>query len=105
LARDSCTRYLCNSLKVTNKIPNVRAECLALLRRIRGGPGFKSLPEDRLSWLKFFVVLLSPYKQMTGQYFKLIHDRFLPYPFQFIISSWRCIMWAADGVVKQAALD
>jgi hypothetical protein len=31
------------------------------------------------------MVFLSPSKQMRGQYFKLCHNRFLLYPFQFII--------------------
>jgi hypothetical protein len=31
------------------------------------------------------VVFLSPYREVLGQDFKLGHDRFFPYPFQFII--------------------
>jgi hypothetical protein len=31
-----------------------------------GGPGFKSRPEGRLFWLTFFVVFLSPSRQMPG---------------------------------------
>jgi hypothetical protein len=31
------------------------------------------------------VVSLSPYRQVLGQDLKLGHDRFFPYPFQFII--------------------
>jgi hypothetical protein len=36
-----------------------------------GDPGLKSQLEDRLSCLRFFVVLLSPSMQMLGQYLKL----------------------------------
>jgi hypothetical protein len=31
-----------------------------------GGPGFKSRPGDRLSWLRFFLVLLSPSRHIPG---------------------------------------
>jgi hypothetical protein len=32
----------------------------------------------------FFVVFLSCSRKMQGYYIKLGHDRFLPYPFQFM---------------------
>jgi hypothetical protein len=35
--------------------------------------------------LSFFIVFLSPFKQMLWYYFKLGRDRLLPHPFQFII--------------------
>jgi hypothetical protein len=50
-----------------------------------GGPGFKSPSRDRLSWLSFIVGFISPSRQMSAYYLKLIQDRFLPHPFQFII--------------------
>jgi hypothetical protein len=50
-----------------------------------GGPGFKSRPGDRLSWVRTFVVLRRPSRQIPGEYLKLSHDHFLPHPFQFII--------------------
>jgi hypothetical protein len=31
-----------------------------------GGPGFKYWPKDRLSWLKFFTILLSSSRQILG---------------------------------------
>jgi hypothetical protein len=49
------------------------------------GTGFNSRSRHRLSRLKFVVLFLSSSKKMLGQYLKLDHDRFRPYPFQFII--------------------
>jgi hypothetical protein len=43
-----------------------------------GGPGVKSQPGDQqLSWLRFFVVLLNPSRQMSRRYLK-IKPRSLP---------------------------
>jgi hypothetical protein len=39
-------------------------------------PGFKSRPGDRLSWLRFLVIFLSPYSQDNT--LKSQHNRFLP---------------------------
>jgi hypothetical protein len=50
-----------------------------------GGLGFKFQPGDRLSWVRFVVVFLSPSRKMSGNILKLGHGRFLPYPFKFII--------------------
>jgi hypothetical protein len=59
---------------------NIQSEWLAFLLRIREVPGSNLGPEtgypDRL-----FVVFLGPFTQMPGYYHKLVHDRFLPYPF------------------------
>jgi hypothetical protein len=51
-----------------------------------GGPGFKSRPENWLSWLRFFVIFLSPCKKMAGQCIKLNHHRFLPHLFPIYYS-------------------
>jgi hypothetical protein len=53
------------------------------------GAGFKFRPERCLSWLRFrfFVTFLSFSSQMTRQYFKWGHGRFLSHPFQYIIHS------------------
>jgi hypothetical protein len=50
-----------------------------------GGPGFKRRPGDRLSWLRVFVVFLSPSRPTRESALKLGHDRFLPKPFQYVI--------------------
>jgi hypothetical protein len=47
-----------------------------------GGLGFKSWSGD---WMWLFMVFLSPYRKISGYYFKLAHNCFLPNPFQFII--------------------
>lgn len=47
-----------------------------------GGPRFKSEPQDRLSWLKFFAVFFRPNMQILKWYFKLGHH-IISYPFQF----------------------
>jgi hypothetical protein len=49
------------------------------------GPEFKSWPRDQLSWLRLFMVFLSPSRQMSGLYLNLGHDHFFPHSFQFII--------------------
>jgi hypothetical protein len=50
---------------------------------------FRDTPDINLGvdidFSEVFMVFLSPSKQMCGQYFKLYHNRFLLYPFQFII--------------------
>jgi hypothetical protein len=59
---------------------NVVVEWLTLLLRFGGsilGPG------DRLSWLKLFVVFLSPSRKYRNSILKLVHDHFPPKPFQF----------------------
>jgi hypothetical protein len=69
-----------------------------------GGPRFKSRPGNRLSWLRFFVVFLSPSRQMPGQYLKLGHDLSLPHPFQLIIHYHpliqRYIVWDTKSIVE-----
>jgi hypothetical protein len=40
---------------------------LSALALYSGWPGFKSRPEDRLFWLRFFVVFLSPFGPVSGQ--------------------------------------
>jgi hypothetical protein len=57
-------------------------------------PGFKSRYGDRLCWLRVFVVL-NPSSLVPGQYLKLDHDRFLPYPFQSIIHWGLAVFWDA----------
>jgi hypothetical protein len=42
------------------------------------GTGFKFRPGNRLAWLRFIVVFISPSRQMTGWCLKLGYDRFLP---------------------------
>jgi hypothetical protein len=50
-----------------------------------GGPGFNSQPGDRLSWLRVFVVFLSPSRRIPGYQLK-IRPRPLPSnSFRFII--------------------
>jgi hypothetical protein len=58
-----------------------RGRVINTLALFSGGPGFKSLPGDRLSWLMFIVVFLSPSRHTL----MLGHDRFLPNTFKFII--------------------
>jgi hypothetical protein len=47
-------------------LPNVVVEWLTLLLRIREVLGSNLSPGDRLSWLRFFVVFLSPSTRMPG---------------------------------------
>jgi hypothetical protein len=49
------------SQTICREIPNVVVNTPA---SYAGGPGFKSRPADRLFWLRFLVVFLSPYRQM-----------------------------------------
>jgi hypothetical protein len=46
-----------------------------------GGTGFKYLSEEWLSWLRFFMVFLSPSTEMLQYYVKLGHEHFLRYSF------------------------
>jgi hypothetical protein len=67
-----------------------------------GELGFKSRRGDRLSWLEFFVVSLSPSRQIPGYYLKLDHDRFLHnlpiiylstfYATLYSPSYWECVV-------------
>jgi hypothetical protein len=50
-----------------------------------GGPVFKSRPGDLLSWLRVFVVFLSPPGKYRDGTLKLGCHRFLPRHFQFIV--------------------
>jgi hypothetical protein len=59
------------------EVTNVVIELLVLLLRIRNVL-FKSRPGDQLSWLRRFLVLLGPSRQMLRYYLKSGHDRFLP---------------------------
>jgi hypothetical protein len=52
-----------------------------------GGPGFKSRPGDRLSWLRFLCFSSIPPGECRDSTSTLGHDRFLPNPFQFTIHS------------------
>jgi hypothetical protein len=70
------------------------------------GPGFKSWPGDRLSWLEFsWFSSVPPGKCWLGEYFKLDYDHFPPHPFQFIIHlpSFHSTLYGLsywEGVVK-----
>jgi len=62
------------------------------------GPGFKSRHEDWMSWEFSLYFSIPPGKREEN--FNLGHDRFLPYPFQFIIHQslhhstlWSLICW------------
>jgi hypothetical protein len=48
-----------------------RGWMVTLSLSIFGGPGFKAWPRDRLSWLIFLVVFLSPSRHMLGLYLKI----------------------------------
>jgi hypothetical protein len=37
-------------------------------------------------WLSYFIVFISPSREITGQYLKLDHNHFLQYTFKFIIN-------------------
>lgn len=52
-----------------------------------GGPEFRPWPTDRLSWLRFYIVFLSPSRHILRQRLKLQHDHFLPHPFQILTHS------------------
>jgi hypothetical protein len=51
-----------NSTGVTGR----RGRVVSTPASYSGGPGFKSRPGDRLYWLRFFVVFLSPSRKMPG---------------------------------------
>jgi hypothetical protein len=53
-----------------------------------GDPGFKSWPGKQQSRLRFFVVLLSPSRQVPEQGLKLGHELFHPHLLLFIILIW-----------------
>jgi hypothetical protein len=75
------------SLKFTIHLqtkPNVVVEYLTLLLRIREVLASNLGPESGY-WLKFFVVFISPCRQILELYLQLGHGRFLPNLFQFII--------------------
>jgi hypothetical protein len=65
-------------------LPNAVVEWLTRLLRILEVPDSNIGPKNRLFWWGF-VVLLSPSKQMPGEYLKLGHYRFIPHYFQFFI--------------------
>jgi hypothetical protein len=48
-----------------------------------GGARFESRLARRLSWQKFYVIFLTPFRQMSG-YISIRHYLFLLNPFQFI---------------------
>jgi hypothetical protein len=50
-----------------------------------GGPGFKSWPGDRLSWLRTTVLSSVPLGECWGIPLKLDHDSVVPNSFQVII--------------------
>jgi hypothetical protein len=62
---------------------NIVAKWLALLLPIQEVLGSNLILET--DYPEVFVIFFSPFRQMAGQYLKLRHDYFLPYPFQFII--------------------
>jgi hypothetical protein len=64
--------------------PNFAIE-LTTIASYSGGSEFKSRLGVRMSWLMFFVVFLSSYRQVTGYYLEISHVRSLPSHFQFII--------------------
>jgi hypothetical protein len=71
-----------------------------------GDPRSKSRPGDRISWLRFIVVFLSPSRRMPGQYVKLVQDCFLQKPLHLImhvspLHSKLCILSYCKTVVKQ----
>jgi hypothetical protein len=64
--------------------PNVVVEWFNTTPSYSEGPGFKTRPEDRLSWLSFSVSSVPP-GECQDSALKFGHDRFLPNPFHFII--------------------
>jgi hypothetical protein len=62
---------------------NVVVEWLTRLLRIREVPG-SNLGPDTGYTDRFFVVFVSPSRQVLGWYLKLGHDRFLPHNFKLI---------------------
>jgi hypothetical protein len=55
-------------------------ECLVLL--YSGGPGYKPRPRKPAILTDIFRGFTQPSRNMTGTYFKLGHDHFLPQPFE-----------------------
>jgi hypothetical protein len=51
-----------------------------------------------LSWMRFFVVFFRPSMQLSTRYLILGHDRFLPYPFHFIIRILRIGLQTKENV-------
>jgi hypothetical protein len=49
------------------------------------GPEFRSRIGNRVSWLRYSVVLLCPYSQTPRYHYKLGYGIFIPRPFQFIV--------------------
>jgi hypothetical protein len=68
-----------------------------------GGPGFRSRTEGRLSWLRFFVVFLSPFRKCLSTFnsatntslHMLSYSSFTNHPF-----IRRYIVWATSRIVK-----
>jgi hypothetical protein len=64
---------------------------------------FKSRLGDGLSSLRFFVVFLSPSRQILGWYLSLGHSCFLSYPFEFIIHllPFHLLLYSRGGQLDQ----
>jgi hypothetical protein len=62
-----------------------RGRVVSIPASYSGGPGFKSRPEDRLSWLTFAWFSSIRSGEYRGSTLKLGHDRFLPNHFRFIM--------------------
>jgi hypothetical protein len=93
----NCFKAVIFSLVTCHKLSSEsRGQMVNIPASYSGGPGFKSRPGDRLSWLRYFVVFLSSSKQMQGSTSKLGYDHFLPHPFQFIIhlSSYHSLQYS-----------
>lgn len=58
--------------------PESHCRLVGILFRIQDVSG--SNLYSRLDSLRIFVILLSPYRQISGRNLKLGHDRFLPHP-------------------------
>lgn len=71
-------------LRINALMTRVAFESLYPLLRIQGGPGFNSRPGGRLSWLMFFVVLLSLFRH-AWQHLKIGHDQSIQYSSQINI--------------------
>jgi hypothetical protein len=67
LARSSNTYFIADITGIY-KQPDTfrRGRVVNIYGSCSGGPGFKSWPEDWLSWLRVFVVFLSPFSQNPG---------------------------------------
>jgi hypothetical protein len=68
------------------------------------GPSFNSQPDDRLSCLRIFMVILNPSRQVLRLYLKLGHGRFLQHSFEFLFTDHptgrRYTVWPTDCVLK-----